>query len=192
MIYATLTWVFFKVGLFSFGGGYAMIPLIEKEIAAHGWLPAREFADIVAISQMTPGPIAVNAATYVGYRVAGVLGSAAATLGVFLPSLILILIVAQFMKRFQENKTVISVLKGLRPATIGLIASAVVFFSEMSIFKGKLPFTEILSERTGEASFGVSLGGLAIFVVIFAGTKWLKLKPIPAVVLAAGLGVLFM
>ncbi|HOV64777.1 MAG TPA: chromate transporter [Spirochaetia bacterium] len=189
MIYLTLSWIFFKIGLFSFGGGLAMIPLIEKEVTTHGWIPAREFADIVAISQMTPGPLAVNAATYVGYRVAGFWGSASATLGVFLPSFIIVLIVASFMKKFQENWIVNTVLKGLRPATIGLISSAVVLFSEMSVFTGTLPFTDILTPRDPSA-FGVSFGGLVIFLIVFIGSRWFKLKPIPAVILSAVLGII--
>jgi hypothetical protein len=103
MIYLELFGVFFKIGLFGFGGGYAMIPLLEGEISAHGWLPVREFADIVAISQMTPGPIMVNAATYIGYRVAGFLGSAIATFGVSLPSLVLVMLVAHSIRVFKES-----------------------------------------------------------------------------------------
>ncbi|MDR2588196.1 MAG: chromate transporter, partial [Spirochaetales bacterium] len=128
----SLLWSFFKIGLLSFGGGYAMVPMMEGEIASRGWLAAREFADIVAISQMTPGPIAVNAATYVGFRVAGFAGSAAATLGVCLPSFILVIVTAHFLRKFKESLFVSSLLGGIRPATVGLIAAAVVFFARMS------------------------------------------------------------
>jgi chromate transporter len=215
MIFLELAWSFFKIGLFSFGGGYAMVPLMEREIAAHGWLAAREFADIVAISQMTPGPIAVNAATYIGFRVAGVAGSASATLGVFLPSLFLVLLVAHFLRKFKESPFIEGVLSGIRPATVGLIASAVVFFAEMSVFTAKLPFRDILSRGAGAvraagegagpgsaAAFGFAPGGvlnlgtvgvrlaaLGIFLVILVGTKNFKLKPIPAVLLSAALGL---
>ncbi|MDR1180058.1 MAG: chromate transporter, partial [Spirochaetales bacterium] len=127
-----LVWSFFKIGLFSYGGGYAMVPMMQSEIVSHNWIPIREFADIVAISQMTPGPIAVNAATYIGYRVAGIFGSAAATLGVTLPSFILVILVTHFLQKFKESHTVNSILTGIRPATVGLIAAAVIFFARMS------------------------------------------------------------
>jgi chromate transporter len=91
MIYLSLLITFFKIGLFSFGGGYAMIPMIEREIESHGWLSPAEFIDIIAIAEMTPGPIAVNSATFVGFKTAGILGGLFATLGVALPSLLLIL-----------------------------------------------------------------------------------------------------
>jgi len=96
MIYLKLLFTFFKIGLFSFGGGYAMIPMIEKEIEANKWLTSDEFVDIIAISEMTPGPISVNSATFVGYKTAGIFGGMFATLGVALPSLILILIISHF------------------------------------------------------------------------------------------------
>ncbi len=212
MIHLELAWTFFTIGLFSFGGGYAMVPLMEREIAAHGWLAAREFADIVAISQMTPGPIAVNAATYIGFRVAGVAGSAAATLGVFLPSLILVLLVARFLRKFKESRGVEGVLSGIRPATVGLIASAVVFFSGMSIIGPAAAGTGFgtTGDAAGSAalagsaegffrldpgwvlglgSWEVRLSALLIFLVVLVGTRRFGLKPIPAVILSAALGL---
>jgi chromate transporter len=190
-----LVWSFFKIGLFSYGGGYAMVPMMQGEIAAHNWLAAREFADIVAISQMTPGPIAVNAATYVGYRVAGAAGSAAATLGVFLPSLILVVLVTHFLQKFKESLAVSRVLSGIRPATLGLIGAAVIFFARMSFFEpflqwkgfGILP-GEVL--RLGFAD--VRIPGLVIFLIILIETKTFKLKPIPAVILSAMLGTILL
>lgn len=194
MIYLELFWTFFKIGLFSFGGGYVMVPLLQKEIEVHGWLAASEFADIVAISQMTPGPIAVNAATYIGQRTAGIWGSIMATFGVSLPSFVLIIIVAHLFIKFKESRTIDRILQGIRPATAGLIASAVVFFAEMSIFTNELPFrhmSAILSGRAGEAfkGFGINFGALAIFLIIFIGVKKFKLHPITAVVISAVLGV---
>jgi chromate transporter len=129
-----LLYVFFKVGLFSFGGGYAMLPMIYQEIGSFGFMPASEFSDIVALSQMTPGPIAVNAATYVGFKYAGFWGSVSATVGVCLPSFMLILIIAAFFYRFKESRVVQAVLSGIRPATVGMIATAVLFFAQTSIF----------------------------------------------------------
>lgn len=129
MIYVQLLFVFFKIGLFSFGGGYAILAMMNQEIVdIHQWVSAKEFIDIVAISQSTPGPIAINAATYIGYKAApnGFLGSAIATFGVVLPSLIIMLIICNFFFKFKNNKYMESALKGLRPATVGLIAAAAV------------------------------------------------------------------
>jgi len=197
MIYIMLMWTFFKIGLFSFGGGYAMIPLIQSEIEVHGWVEAQEFADIVAISQMTPGPIAVNAATYIGFKTAGVLGSAFATLGVSLPSFILITIVAKFVEKFKESTFFESVLRGIRPVTIGLISSAVIFFAEMSIFKDELPFDRLRGIFVG--SFmnpleGIQIvpGALAICIIILIAVKRFKMNPILAVICSGILGIVLL
>ncbi|NLO34947.1 MAG: chromate transporter [Clostridiaceae bacterium] len=128
-----LFYSFFRIGLFSFGGGYAMIPLIQSEILHHGWLTADQFADIVAIAEMTPGPIAVNSATYVGYMTAGVAGSLVATAGVTLPSLLLILLVASFVSRYQKHPLYTMIFYGLRPVVVGLIASAAVFIGKTAL-----------------------------------------------------------
>ncbi len=117
---------FFKIGLFTFGGGYAMLPLIQKEVLNHGWMEIEEIINFIAVSESTPGPFAINCATYVGMETGGVLGAICATLGVVLPSFIVILCVARFYKKFKESKIVSSVMTGLRPAVIGLIGSALV------------------------------------------------------------------
>jgi len=115
---------FLKIGTFGFGGGYAMLPLIEKEIVNNNkWLSYNEFIDIIGISQMTPGPIAINSATFVGYRVSGVLGSIVATLGVVTTSFILVSLAYIFFNKFKESKILTSALSGMRPALIGLIVS---------------------------------------------------------------------
>ncbi|MDR1553089.1 MAG: chromate transporter [Prevotellaceae bacterium] len=118
---------FFKIGLFGFGGGYAMLSMIQYEVVeAHQWLTVKEFTDIVAISQSTPGPIAINSATYIGYTAAGgsVLGSIVATFAVCLPSVIIMLIVCKFFLAFRKNKYLSAALKGMMPAAVGLIAAA--------------------------------------------------------------------
>ena len=137
-LYLKLFYVFFKVGLFSFGGGYAMLPLIYQEVQTLNLMPAKEFSNVVGLSQVTPGPIAVNAATYVGFQSAGFWGALIATLGVSLPCFILILMIEAFMNRFQTNSVVQGVLAGIRPATVGLIFSAAVFFGQTSLFGPKL------------------------------------------------------
>lgn len=125
MILFELFWSFFKIGAFSFGGGYAMLPLIQKEIiTVHGWMTSVEFIDILAVVEMTPGSIAVNSATFLGYRVAGALGSTVATIGVVLPSIIIILIIAHFLNKFKDSKIVDYAFTGLRPVVVGLLISA--------------------------------------------------------------------
>jgi chromate transporter len=138
MILVSLFLVFFRIGFFSFGGGYAMIPLVQLEIQNAGWLDAKEFADIVSIAQIKPGPIIVNAATYIGFRTAGIPGSVCAALGVFLPSFLLVMMAAVFFEKFNENRIVKAIFSGIRPATIGLIFIAALFFAQISIFSSSL------------------------------------------------------
>lgn len=129
---------FFKIGLFSFGGGYAMLPLIQQEVVnINNWLTTGEFIDIVAISQVTPGPIAINSATYVGYKASGILGSIAATIGVSLPSIIIMLIISKFFFSFKNNGYVEKAFKGLRPSTIGLIAAAAILVADSAFIDYK-------------------------------------------------------
>lgn len=130
----TLFLIFFRIGLFSFGGGYVMLPLIYQGVQEFGIMSSKEFSNLVALSQITPGPIAVNAATYTGFLYSGIPGAAAATLGVTLPSLILVLVVSHYLNKFKESGALNAVLGGIRPATVGLLASAVIFLSETSIF----------------------------------------------------------
>ncbi len=134
MIFLQLFWVYIKIGLFGFGGGYAMLSLIQAEVVdKYGWITLQEFTDVVAISQMTPGPIGINSATYIGYTAihnAGysvgmaILGSCLSTFAVCLPSFILVLAISYYFLRFKKNKYVEAAFIGLRPATIGLIAAA--------------------------------------------------------------------
>ena len=126
MTYLILFWSFLKIGIFGFGGGYAILALIENEVVdTYAWMSTAEFTDIVAISQATPGPIAINCATYVGYTATdSILGSAIATFAVCLPSLILASLAARFIYKFRDNKYVDAAFKGLRPAVVGLILAA--------------------------------------------------------------------
>lgn len=125
MIYLQLFWSFFQVGLFSFGGGYASLPLIQHEIVElHRWLSLSEFTDLITISQMTPGPIAINSATFVGTQVAGPLGAVVATLGSVFPSFILCSLLAWGYRKYKKLDTVQGVLAGLRPAVVALICAA--------------------------------------------------------------------
>lgn len=133
MIFLQLFYTFFKIGLFGFGGGYAMISMIQGEVVTrHEWLSSTEFTDIIAISQMTPGPIGINSATYVGYsavvnagysHVIGILGSVVATVSVVLPSFILMVLISKFFLKYQKHPIIASVFKGLRPGVVGLLAA---------------------------------------------------------------------
>jgi chromate transporter len=140
MIYLRIFWSFFQIGLFSFGGGYAAMPLVQNQIVdINSWLTMNEFADVITISQMTPGPIAINSATFVGIRVGGILGAIVATIGCVLPSCIIVLILAYVYYKYRKLSTVQGVLNGLRPAVIAMIASAglaliiLAFWNEQSI-----------------------------------------------------------
>lgn len=194
MILIRLFLMFFKIGLFSFGGGYAMIPLIQEELEINGWIEVQEFADMVAVSQMTPGPVAVNTATYVGVKVAGIAGSAFSTLGVSLPSFILVTLIARFFEKFKENRIVESVLSGIRPVSIGLISSAVVFFARLSIITLDISFERIkdlFKGHTAALSKAVIIhpAALFIFILILIAVKRFKVHPILAVIGSALLGI---
>ena len=131
--------LFCKIGLFTFGGGYAMIPLFQDELVVrHAFISPEEFANMVALAQVTPGPVGLNAATYIGYRQMGLAGALAGTLGVATPSLILVTLAAVFFLAFRRNRRVQDILYGIRPATLGLIAAAVIFFAESSVFTSEL------------------------------------------------------
>jgi chromate transporter len=134
MMLLELFWIFFKIGLFSFGGGYAMIPLIQNEIVSRGWLSAETFANIIGIAEMTPGPIAINMATFVGYKTIGFFGSVMATMGVAMPSLLLILLISKVFFKYQNHPLKKAIFYGMRPVIVGLILSAAYFIAETSIF----------------------------------------------------------
>ena len=125
MIYLQLFLSFLQIGLFSFGGGYAAMPLIQAQVVtAHGWLTMSEFTDLITISQMTPGPIAINSATFVGIKIAGVPGALAATIGCILPSCVIVTLIAWLYLKYRNMDTLQSILSSLRPAVVAMIASA--------------------------------------------------------------------
>ena len=179
-IYLELFVTFFKIGLFTFGGGYAMLPLIQKEVLAHDWMELEEVINFIAVSESTPGPFAINCATYVGIETGGILGAVCATLGVVMPSFIVILCVARFYKKFKESKIVSSVMTGLRPAVIGLIGSALV----------TMVLTVFLPN-------GFDFGGIAIpdllvslaIAVVMTILVFKKVHPIIIIVLSAIAGI---
>ena len=168
MLYLQLFYTFFKIGLFGFGGGYAMLSMIQGEVVTrHGWLTSQEFTDIVAISQMTPGPIGINSATYVGFTATGsVWGSIIATLAVVLPSFILMLAISKFFLKYQKHPVVEAVFSGLRPAVVGLLASAALVLMNAENFS---------SPKEDMYSFIISC---LIFLVAFIGTRKYKINQI--------------
>jgi len=147
-MYLNLFFVFFKVGLFSFGGGYAILPLMQHEVVdVNKWISFKEFMDIVAVSQITPGPISINLATHVGYRIGGTLGSTIATTSVILPSIIIISLIVIFLKRFSKLPAVQRIFKSLRVTIVGLILAAgiALFVKENFIdYKSYIIFASVL------------------------------------------------
>ena len=172
MLYLQLFYTFFKIGLFGFGGVYAMLSMIQGEVVTrYGWLTSQEFTDIVAISQMTPGPIGINSATYVGFTATGsVWGSIIATLAVVLPSFILMLAISKFFLKYQKHPVVEAVFSGLRPAVVGLLASAALVLMNAENFS---------SPKEDMYSFIISC---LIFLVAFIGTRKYKINPILMIV----------
>ena len=181
MIYLQLFYTFFKIGLFGFGGGYAMLSMIQGEVVTrYNWVSSQEFTGIVAISQMTPGPIGINAATYVGFTSTGsIWGSVIATFAVVLPSFILMLTISKFFLKYQKHPAVESVFSGLRPAVVGLLASAALVLMNTENFGSptKDTYTFVIS--------------VIIFLVAFIGTKKYKANPI-LMIIACGIAGLIL
>lgn len=180
-----LFWMFFQIGIFTFGGGYAMIPLI-KEFVVGGNLMAEELLiDFIAISESTPGPFAVNIATFVGMEQYGVLGAIFATLGVVLPSFIIILLIAHFGKKILQTQIVQFAFRGLKPAVIGLILSVALMLATLMVFPN-------IAYKLREFDFsGFDYKGLIIMVIVFVLLrKAKKVSPILLILLSAALGLL--
>ena len=189
MIYLYLFLEFFKVGLFTFGGGYAMIPLIKEVVLSHGWMSEEHFIDMIGLSEVTPGPIAVNMATFIGNEQGGILGSALATIGVILPAFIIMLLISILLKKFMKNKYVQSSLKGIKSVAIALItSSAIVLLSDVL-------FPYSYSNGSFTVSFNIDL--IKIFVLIIAGYFLLriifkkKISPIFVILMSAGIGLIY-
>ena len=180
----TMIWTFFKIGLFTIGGGYAMIPLITEEMVGHGWMTTTEVADIIAIAKMTPGPFAVNTATFAGMKLFGFGGAVACTFGVILPSLIITLIVAKFFFNFQNLKVVKGILKGIRPSVVALIASAVVSVSLVTLFN--VEDISMLLPAIGN----IELFSIVILTISLVLLLWKKLHPIFVIFIAGAAGVI--
>ena len=182
MIHLKLLWAFAQVGAFSFGGGYAALPLIEQQVVfINHWLSAQEFADIVTISQMTPGPIAINSASFVGIRMGGLLGTVVATLGCILPSLIIVLLLAYFYFKYKNLTMVQGIVKGLRPGVVALIGASGFGLMANALWGGKGNFAFANLDWFAVALFALALVALR---------KW-KPNPIYVMVACGVVGGLF-
>lgn len=189
MIFLELFLTFFKIGLFTFGGGYAMLPLIQAEVAANGWLTQEELINFVAVSESTPGPFAVNIATYIGTETGGdfgfwggVLGAICATLGVVLPSFIVILIVAKIYDKFRKNKVVQGCMSGLKPAVVGMIGAAILSMVGTVLFPNGLMATDALKNPALPISI--------ILAAIMTFLAFKKVHPIIIICISAVVGIL--
>jgi chromate transport protein len=190
IIFLQLFYTFFVIGLFGFGGGYGMLSLIQTEtVMHHHWLSSAEFTNIVAISQMTPGPIGINTATYCGYAAVhnmglsntmAIFGSITATFALVLPSLILMLLISKMFLKYMKTPAVQSIFMGLRPVVVGLLAAATLLLCNVENFS--LPSINVWQ-------FSISIG---LFIATFIGTMWLKINPIRMICYAAVAGMLLL
>lgn len=183
MQYLILFLTFFKIGLFTIGGGYAMLPLIQQEIINNNWMTLAELHDFVAVSEMTPGPFAINVSTFVGYNMGGIFGAVCATLGVAMPSLIIVSIVAKLFSKYKENKLVQSSLYWLRPATCGLVLVAAFSIARSAFTKLEVSgFVNILKS-------GINWGAILIFALVFLVNRRFKPHPVLLLAISAVLGI---
>ena len=189
-----LAWTFFVIGAFTIGGGYAMLSLIQNQVVVeHPWISESAFTDIVAVSQMTPGPIGINSATYVGYEVLfnatgsqwlGVAGSAIATLALILPSFIIMLLIVRFYVKFRSSRLYAGTMDWLKPAVAGLIGAAAIILIIKTTWTGAVPSVRVVSENFPDWKSWVLLGGA------FVAGYWGKVNPIYIILGGAVLGLL--
>ena len=185
MIYLGLFLTFLQVGAVSFGGGYGMISLIREKVLVHGWLTEEELLNMIAVSESTPGPIAVNMATFVGSTQGGILGSFLATLGVVLPSFIIILIIAALIRNFLKYKGVQAFLGGIRPCVVGLIVATAFTMLMSTLFSFKSMDNTPIPDIKGLMIFAV----IALTAVISKKIRKKPLSPILLILMSAGLGM---
>lgn len=194
-IYWQLIWAYLKIGIFGFGGGYAMLSLVEKSVVGPGWISETMFTDIVAISQMTPGPIGINSATYIGYVAPhsvnpeltgigwGILGSCLATIAVVVPSFLLVLYSSHFIRRHSESGVIKAIFAGLRPVVVGLIASAAIMLMNAANFNP--------NGISWQLWVNIAICAIAFCLAYFPiklGKKTIKLHPILIIILAGVAG----
>ena len=179
MIYLRIYLIFFKIGLFTIGGGLAALPLLQESLLKDDWVTHEEFIDMIAVSQSTPGPIGINMATYAGFKAHSVLGALVATAGMVTPSVIIIILIARFMRDFNDHPSVQSVLAALRPTSVGLIAAATWFIFGTSVIQADL---------IGQSGW-FDWKAAAIFVLLATGYRIKKAHPIIYIVIGGLLGI---
>jgi len=185
MIYLKLFTVFLKIGLFSIGGGLSMLPLLQEQVMKLGWMTAEQFVDMIAISQSTPGPIGINMATYVGYKMGSFLGAVIATTGSVMPSIIIIVIIVHYFLKFNEEPIVRSAFYGLRPAVTGLIAAAGFQIAKASLFS--MEKFSLNNKLTELFEFNVII---LFIIILILSNKWEK-HPVFFIAIAAIIGIVF-
>ncbi|MDD2682185.1 MAG: chromate transporter [Bacilli bacterium] len=180
-----MMWTFFKIGLFTIGGGYAMIPMIEEQAIAHGWITELELLDFLAVSESTPGPFAVNIATFIGFSQEGIIGAIFTTIAVITPSFIIILLIAKFLTSFADNKTVQGILSGIKPIVVGLLIGVVLNL----IFKGITTDSfDINNFSLQQIDFRVII---IIVIILTISRIFKKINPIFLILISGALGYLF-
>ena len=194
LLIGQLAWTFFVIGAFTIGGGYAMLSLIQNQVVVeHPWISESAFTDIVAISQMTPGPIGINSATYVGYEVLynssgshflGICGSLTATLALMLPSCVIMLLIVRFFMKFKTSHLYAGTMEWLRPTVAGLIGAAAVILILKTTWTGGMPSVQVVSENFPDWKSWVLLGGA------FVAGYWGKVNPIYIILAGAAAGLL--
>ncbi len=185
MILLQLYYEFFKIGLFSIGGGLATIPFIKELMEKTAWFTMNDISNMIAVSECTPGPMGVNMATYVGNCTAGFAGGIIATLGLVSPSIIIIVIVAHFLKKFKDSVLVQNMMAGLRPASTGLIIVATISVALASVFN------QTLYETTGNIADFFNWPAIVMAAILFLGIRKLNWHPIAFIAIAAAAGILF-
>ena len=185
MIYLQLFWEFFKVGLFSVGGGLATLPFLYDISAKTGWFTTADIADMVAVSESTPGPLGINMATYVGHKTAGIIGGIVATLGLIAPAIVVIMIIARILTAFKEAKVVQSLFYGLRPASTGLIAAAGLGVAKIALLRTDL------FHKTGAVLSLFNWKLILLAAVISITLVKFRKHPILYIAAAAAAGIIF-
>ena len=186
MIYLQLFLNFLKIGVVSFGGGYGMIPLIQETVISNGWLTQEEILNFIAVSESTPGPIAINMATFIGSSQGGILGSFIATLGIVLPSFIIILIIATLAKNLMKFAGVKATLNGIRPTIVGMIFATFVTMFISTIFGIKTIESVFSFDWKGLVIFAI----VAIIAIVYKNLRKKSISPILLIVLSGGMGML--
>lgn len=187
MIYLKLFLEFLKIGAFSFGGGYGMISLIRDTVISNGWLTENQLMNFIAVSESTPGPLAVNMATFVGSSQGGILGALSATFGVVLPSFIIILVISLILKNLLKYRAVQSFLDGIRPCIAAMILSAGIIMLLSALFN----FSSLGSKITPDLKAIIIFALIALTALIFKKIKKQAVSPVLLILISAGLGILF-